>query len=63
MAEGDPVVHMMRLVGLPHRPARATRVRMMIIFLSGHAHIEVEDLGFGEFYCLTGMVWKREIKF
>ena len=64
MAEGDPIVHMMRLVGLPHRPARATRVRMTIYFSApGCCHIEVEDLGFGEFYRSTGMVWKREIMF
>ena len=55
---------MMRLVGLPHRPARATRVRMTIYFSApGCCHIEVEDLGFGEFYRSTGMVWKREIMF
>ena len=42
MAEGDPIVHMMRLVGLPHRPARATRVRMTIYFSApGCCHIEV----------------------
>lgn len=64
MAQGDPVVHMMRLSGLPHRPPRATRVRMTIYFSApGCCHIEVEDLGFGEFYRSTGMVWKREIKF
>ena len=64
MAEGDPIVHMMRLAGLPHRPSRATRVRMTIYFSApGCCHIEVEDLGFGEFYRSTGMVWKREIKF
>ena len=64
MAEGDPIVHMMRLAGLPHRPPRATRVRMTIYFSApGCCHIEVEDLGFGEFYRSTGMVWKREIKF
>ena len=42
MAEGDPIVHMMRLVGLPHRPPRATRVRMTIYFSApGSCHIEV----------------------
>lgn len=64
MAEGELVVHMLRLTGLPPRPARATRLRMTIYFSApGHCHIEVEDLGFGEFFRASGITWKREILF
>lgn len=64
MAEGEPVVHMMRLPGLPPRPDRATRLRMTVYFTSPSCcHMEVEDLGFGELYKSSGMTWEREIRF
>lgn len=64
MAEGETVVHRMRLPGLPSRPNRATRLRMTIYFSApGCCHVEVEDLGFGELYRSSGQTWKREIYF
>lgn len=64
MAQGDSIVHMMRLQGLPLRPNRGTRLRMTVYFSApSKCHIEVEDLGFGGFYKPSGMVWHREINF
>lgn len=64
MAQGDQTVHMMRLVGLPNRPNRGTRLRMTVYFTSpSRCHIEVEDLGFGGFYRPSGLTWHREINF
>ncbi len=64
MTGGEPVVHMMRLTGLPKRPNRATRLRMAIYFSApGRCHVEIEDLGFGEICRASGMSWKRELLF
>ena len=64
MEPGDGVVHSMRLTGLPHRPPRATRIRLTIYFTSPtKCHVEAEDLGFGGFYKPSGFVWTREIEF
>ena len=64
MEPGDGVVHSMRLVGLPQRPPRATRIRLTIYFTSpAKCHVEAEDLGFGGFYKPSGVVWTREIEF
>lgn len=62
MAEGERVVHMMRLPGLPRRPDRATRLRMTVYYTSPVCcHIEVEDLGLGGLYKASGLSWSREI--
>ena len=64
MAEGESIVHMMRLPGLPDRPNRATRLRLDVYFSSpSRCHIEVEDLGFGGFYKPSGLVWERTVTF
>lgn len=64
MEPGDGVVHSMRLVGLPQRLPRATRIRLTIYFTSpAKCHVEAEDLGFGGFYKPSGVVWTREIEF
>jgi hypothetical protein len=64
MAEGEQILHTMRLPGLPPRADRATRLRMTVYFTSpGTCQIEVEDLGFGAFYRSSNLVWKREIFF
>ncbi len=64
MAEGESVVHLLQLPGLPPRPDRATRVRMTVWFSAATCcHIEVEDLGFGGLYRSSGLSWKRAIYF
>ena len=64
MAQGESIVHMMRLPGLPARPDRATKLRMDVYFSSPvKCHIEVEDMGFGGLYKPSGLVWKRVIEF
>lgn len=64
LAEGDVVVHSMRLPHMPARPNRASKLRMTVYFSSPtHCHVEIEDLGFGEMYKPSGLVWKREICF
>ena len=48
----------MALPGLPERPAKATRLRLHLEFESAsQCNIEVEDLGFGELYPSSGLVW------
>ena len=50
----------MDLPGLPERPAKATRLRLHLEFESANrCRIEAEDLGFGEMYPATGMIWKE----
>ncbi len=64
MTRGDNVVHILRLTGLPPRQERGTRVRMTVYFSSPYqCVIEVEDLGFGEFYRPSGLTWSRTIEF
>ena len=64
MSQGESVVHMMRLPGLPSRPDRATRLRLTVSFSSpGRCVLEVEDLGFGGFFRSSGMSWTRTIDF
>lgn len=50
----------MDLPGLPERPAKATRLHLHLEFESANrCRIEAEDLGFGEMYPATGMIWKE----
>ncbi len=64
MAQGESVVHILRLTDLPRRQNRATRIRMTIYFTApGRCHLEAEDLGFGEFYRPSGITWERDILF
>lgn len=64
MTPGTPIIHSMRLPGLPKRPDRATRLRMTIYFTSAVCcHIDVEDLGFGGLYKSSQMTWSRDIRF
>ena len=52
------------LPGLPDRPARASRLRLNVSFESeSRMKIEVEDLGFGEFFPSTGRKWEKIIEF
>ena len=51
------------LPGAAVRPARATRIHFEIRMLSvGRVQVVVRDLGFGEFYASTGMVWESEFR-
>ena len=64
MTGGQEVAHLLRLTQFPDRPNRATRLRMSVYFVSGtRCRVEVEDLGFGEFYRPSGRKWEREIVF
>jgi len=52
------------LSGLPDRPPKASRLRLSVSFESeNRMKIEVEDLGFGEFYPTTGRKWEKIIEF
>ncbi|MBE5848958.1 MAG: hypothetical protein E7298_02165 [Lachnospiraceae bacterium] len=52
------------LSGLPDRPAKASRLRLTVSFESEtRMKIEVEDLGFGEFFPSTGRKWEKIIEF
>ncbi|MCD8104299.1 MAG: DUF5716 family protein [Lachnospiraceae bacterium] len=64
MTPGEPVIHSMRLPGLPKRPDRATRLRMTVYFTSAACcHIDIEDLGFGGLYKPSPMTWSWDIRF
>lgn len=64
MTGGQEVSHLLRLTHIPQRPNRATRLRMSVYFVSStRCRVEVEDLGFGEFYRPSGKKWEREIVF
>lgn len=64
MAQGNNVLHFMRLPGLPERANRSTRVRMTVYFSSpSKCHVEIEDLGFGGLVRSSGLSWSREITF
>ena len=61
---GEPVLHILRLSGIPKRPNRATRLRMTVYFTAADCCVvEIEDLGFGELCRTSGLTWKREIHF
>ncbi len=52
------------LTGLPDRPPKASRMRLTVSFESeSRMKIEVEDLGFGEFFPSTGRKWEKIIEF
>ena len=52
------------LSGLPDRPPKASRLRLDVSFESERRmKIQVEDLGFGEFYPSTGRKWEKIIEF
>ena len=52
----------MVLDGLPVRPPKATRLRMLVTFESGtRVKIHVEDMGFGEIFPASGMTFNNEI--
>ncbi|MBR6452261.1 MAG: hypothetical protein IKS87_06110, partial [Lachnospiraceae bacterium] len=49
------------LIGLPTRPERATRLRVMMEMKSEtNLKIRIQDLGFGELFPSSGKVWTKE---
>ena len=53
----------MKLPGLPERPPKATRLHLHLEFESaGLCRIDVEDMGFGEMYPSSGLVWYEKMK-
>lgn len=53
----------MKLPGLPERPPKATRLHLHLEFESaGLCRIDVEDMGFGEMYPSSGLVWHEKMK-
>ena len=53
---------LMYLTGIPVREAKATRVHIELKMLSERKMmVTVTDMGFGEFYPPSGMVWSQEI--
>ena len=52
------------LTGLPDRPPKASRMRLTVSFEEEkRLKIQVEDLGFGEFFPSTGKKWEKIIDF
>lgn len=53
----------MKLVGMPNRPPKATRIQVRIRLISEVlAEIQVEDLGFGNLYPSIKQTWSKEIE-
>lgn len=62
MTGGTDVSHILRMDAFPNRPPRATRLRLLLYFISPDCCcMEVEDLGFGGFYRSGGQKWTRRI--
>lgn len=52
------------LTGLPDRPRKASRMRLTVSFeTEKRMKIEIEDLGFGEFFPSTGKKWEKLVDF
>ena len=52
------------LPGLPDRPPKASRLRLTVSFeAENRMKVEVEDMGFGEFFPSTGKKWQKIIEF
>lgn len=52
----------MELTGLPERPSGATRIRLsMRMSAIDEIIIKAEDLGFGEIFESSGLIWEKEI--
>lgn len=53
----------MALPGLPKRPNRTTRLKVRLEYeAAGRCRIDVEDLGFGEMYPSSGMIWHETME-
>lgn len=57
---GNPIQREIKLLNLPERPRGVTRVLLELSFLSPkQCEIKISDLGFGELYPASGLVWKK----
>lgn len=58
-----PVKHeIITLLGLPERPERATRLRISLYMRDAVTlHVTTEDLGLGELYASSGLIWEQDI--
>ena len=60
LEDGVKRLSRMKLNGMPERPPKTTRIRMHLSYASPkRCVIEVEDLGFGEFFPSSGRVWRE----
>ncbi|MDO5134109.1 MAG: DUF5716 family protein [Eubacteriales bacterium] len=60
---GEPKQLTVRLAGLPSRPDRTTRLRVLLTMPSaGLLRVQVTDLGFGEIFPSDGSVWEETFK-
>lgn len=60
---GKTIVHTMKLKGLPKRPKKATRLRIQVMYESAECCVvSVQDLGFGELFPSSGMMWTEKIR-
>jgi hypothetical protein len=62
--QGDEcLLEKLALEGLPERPPRATRLHIQVEFLSvNRLKVEVQDMGFGELFPSTDLVWTEEVE-
>ena len=60
--EKDTETVRLPLDGLPERPERATRLRLTLSCPDENScHVRAEDLGFGELFPATHLVWETEV--
>ena len=63
MEGGERKMYAMALPNLPERPNRTTRLRMEVTAVSAkECVIKVTDLGFGDMFPASGIVWKDSLK-
>lgn len=58
MMGGNPEIYSITLTGLPDRPQRTTRIRIEAEYMDAHhCKVVVRDLGFGDLFPATNLVW------
>ncbi len=62
MRDGARRKFKMKLDGLPVRPAKTTRIRLLIRYEEkGRCVIKAEDMGFGDMFPSSHLVWEEEV--
>ena len=57
---GEPQELTVPLEGLPDRPDRTTRLRVVLSMPSANSlRVQISDLGFGEIFPAEGGVWEK----